>query len=173
MSNHGNITPFPVTEKRSICDTPLGTEFDIVDSTRGPITVRLVQLDMAAGFTLGAGRIMVGTTQAGAPDFQVEPCTAATERAGGISVCTESLVDDDYFFVQVDGLMSIYMGDDGTDAALGTTVMTCDDDATLGAGAAAARTMATAVYLDIGLTLEIQAGTGELVLVDPFRKLYG
>lgn len=174
MSNHGNILPFPVDEKTAICETPLGSEFDIVHATRGPIQVRLVQLDMAAGFTLGAGRIMVGTTQAGVPDFQVEPCTANTERAGGISMCAEALVDNDFFFVQVDGLMSIWYGDDGTvDAAIGTTVITCDNDATLGAGTCAARTVATAVYLDIGITLEVFAGTGQLVLVEPLRKLYG
>ena len=170
------ILPFPVTEKRASTVAGLagllGTEYTISDHARGVIVVRLCQLDLAAGTAVPLDKVFIGTTSTGIPDHQVKPCTAKTDRAYGIGMTAEALVDNDYFFVQVDGLMSIFMGDDGTDTVIGQA-MGCDDDADTGAAYNTTRTLATAIAIDIAIAREVVTGTDESVLCAPIRKLYG
>jgi len=171
MSNHGNILPFPLTEKTAICETTLGTEFTL-NHARGPITVRLCQLDLAAGTAVPLGKVFKGSTATGIPNHQVMPTTATADRVYGVGMTEEALVDNDYFFVQVEGVVSVFMGDDGTDTVIGE-LLAADNDTDTGTVYNTERLLAAQLYTDFAIALEVVTGTDAYVLAVLIRKLFG
>ena len=168
------ILPFPVTEKRAGTVSGLagilGSEYEIEDSNGSLVTVRLCQLDLGAGVATPLNKVFIGTTSTGRPDHQVKPCTAQTDRAYGVGMTTEALVDDDYFFVAVLGFVTCIKGDDAGNCVIGQSVR-CDNDADTGKVYNSTTTAQT--YLDIGFARATTSSPDDTVLVEITKKLLG
>jgi hypothetical protein len=111
------VLPFPIGEKRSsdLADTYddlIGTTYYTIFNSE-EVRVRLCRLNIAAGLSTDVGGRIVKESTAGAHD--VELADAATDYVYGIIPDNqEDLVDNDYFFVIVEGICEVRMGDDAT-----------------------------------------------------------
>lgn len=175
MSNQ-RILPFPITEKRASTidySNLIGTEFHVESigaTDRGAAVVKLVQLDEAAGVTTPLDKLFMASTATGIPDHQVQAVSGTADRVYGIGVTTEALVDNDYFFVQVDGIMSCFMGDDDTDTVIGQ-LLAADNDTDLGCCYNTGRLIAAALYTDFAISMEVTTAVDTSTLCKPIRKL--
>lgn len=107
----GGVLPFELGSKRSSDVSELakllGHTFEVQTENYGPSTVQLVQLNQASGATSPGEKIFVRTTVGGA-DFDVDVAGASTGLfVHGVAVPNqETLVDNDYFFLVIDGYAS-------------------------------------------------------------------
>lgn len=170
-----NTMPFPLREKRagtlSDYDLLLGTEFHTKTPEGKQVTVRLVQLDLAAGVASPEKKTFTTTTATGSPAFQVDPCSAATDRPSGVGpIGLEALVDDDFFFVICEGEATVIKGDDAGNAVVGDMVA-CDDDADLGKVAASGAVTLTDNTVGRALNTTSSPDDEVVILISP--KLLG
>lgn len=177
----GGIASFPLGKKvsstfASSLDRQCGTE--VVDD-KGNV-FRLVRLNAAAGLAVGAVRYMAFGYTAEAtdadPTYDVAPCasdsTKPLDKVAGFGLPNQvALVDNDYFWLHVDGpVIQGYMGDDGTDLAIGDFV-NLDNDADLGKLASGGDTF-NAEYT-VGVSRSTQAGTDAVIQFRPCKKFRG
>ncbi len=150
-----------------------------IEDDRGNV-FRLVRLNVAAGLATGAVQYMAFGYTALADDatrnFDVEPCkstsTKPLDKVAGFGLPNQvALVDNDYFWLHVDGpVIQGYMGDDGTDLAIGDFV-NLDDDADLGKLKTGADTF-DAEYT-VGVSLTTETGTDAVIRFVPRQKFRG
>lgn len=123
---HGTIGALPIGGKVSSdhaddMDAILGTEIEGPKGTR----FRLVRLNKAAGIAAPGRRTFVYTSETG---YDVDMSATANARICGVATKDQvALVDNDYFWLQVDGVVELIRGDDGTNIAAGDHVANDDD----------------------------------------------
>lgn len=146
--------------------------------------IRMVRLDVAAG--LSGGSAAAGASQAcarvftytaqltGVHAYEVKLAqrtgTKPANRPVGVALTDQvALSDNDIFWLHVDGpLMEVWLGDDGTDVAIGDYVA-LDDDADLGCVYGLSTTYTVEFILGVSLTTE--AGTDATIKIRPLHKL--
>lgn len=177
----GAIATIPLGGKASSAqsaamDPQCGTE---IEDDRGNV-FRLVRLNVSGGLATGAVQYMAFGYSAQAEDttrtFDVEPnkstSTKPLDKVAGFGVPNQVALDDnDYFWLHVAGpVMQGYLGDDGTDLAIGDFV-NLDDDADLGKLKSGGDTF-DAEYT-VGVSLTTEAGTDAVVRFIPRQKFVG
>lgn len=186
----GTLAPFPIGEKRAgtglatgLHAAKLGME---VIGPRGR-KFRLVQY---ADATALAGASAAGANVAGARAFApstgnadaVETmfCVSLAQRTGAVPLNRtigfalkdqEDLVQYDFFWLQFDGdYIDMFMGDDGTDAAIGDYI-SLDDDADLGCVYTTDTTHTPEFRL--GVAIEVVTAVDTLIRVRPTQPING
>jgi hypothetical protein len=177
----GTLATIPLGGKASSAqseafDKQCGTE---VEDGMGNV-FRLVRLNAASGLATSAVQYMSFGYSALADDatrtFDVEPnkstSTKPLDKVAGFGLPNQVALDDnDYFWLHVDGpVIQGYLGDDGTDLAIGDFV-NLDDDADLGKLKSGADTF-DAEYT-VGVSLTTEAGTDAVVRFVPRQKFRG
>lgn len=153
-------TPFDANSKASsvfagALDPILGQEwFSAGNKTR----IMLVRLDNASG-VVAPGKKRFKFSSGGSPTFDVTPTTAATDRTVGIAVTgTPDLVDNDYFFLIVEGEADVI-----SDGAIAV------GDYVKPSGSTAGRTVTNTTTFAEGVTdalaIEAAAGAAETIKV--------
>lgn len=133
------ITAFPIGSKAGSDQAPYLAS-RLGDTIRGPkgTEYMLVRLNVAAG--------MVGTNADGQADppgrrtmiftdlttYDVAPGTVATDQPAGVTPYNQVVVaDNEFLWIQIDGITELYQGDDATDTTAGD-FMSIDNDADKG-----------------------------------------
>lgn len=178
--------PFPLGEKRSSNNTELAKVLGLVVEGPKGRKFRLVQYREATAL---AGPSAAGTNVAGARCFAVatgdlddpNPFYVTRAQRGaakplnrviGVALKDQlALVQNDYFWLQFDGdYIDMWLGDDGTDIAVGDYVA-LDDDADLGCIYGLSTTF-TVEFL-LGVAIDANTGVDAIVRVRPYRALNG
>lgn len=145
---------------------PLGTRFRLV---RLNYSTGFVSSSTADGVANPASRRIVNYSSA--LSWDVEPCNAATDRPCGVTIVGQlPLADNDFFWVQIEGVCELYLGDDGTDLGAGDHV-TGDNDADLGKVITSTTTFTHGV--SPFRALEAKTGTDQAFLAQILHRLVG
>lgn len=147
-------------------DGPLGTRFRLV---RLNYATGLVSASTADGIANPSSRrVMEYSTATG---YDVQPGNAATDRPCGVTIVgQEVLADNDFFWVQIEGVCELYLSDDGTDLAAGDFV-TLDNDSDLGKVITASSTFTHGV--SPFRALEAKTGTDQAFKAQILHRLVG
>jgi hypothetical protein len=157
-------------------DPQCGTE---IEDDRGNVW-RLVRLNVSGGLTAANAQYMAFgytiETEDVTRSFDVAKCasdsTKPLDKVAGFGVPNQVALDDnDYFWLHVYGpVMQGYMGDDGTDLAIGDFV-NLDDDADLGKLKSGADTLNT--EYTVGTSRTTETGTDAVIQFIPCKKFNG
>lgn len=179
--------PFPIGTKMSSDNTELAKLLGLEITGKNGRVFRLYQYVGSASLT---GAYGAGTNRAGARgfapvagnlddpltqhkvDLAVLGGTKPTNRAVGYALKDQvDLVQNDYFWLQVDGdYFDLWMGDDTTDVAPGDYLQ-LDDDTDLGAVKGSGTTFSA--EFSAFVSMSTQAGNDALIQGRPIHKLRG
>lgn len=177
----GAIATIPLGSKASSAqasamDPQCGTE---IEDDRGNV-FRLVRLNSASGLTAANVQYMAFgytiETEDVTRSFDVAKCAADStkplDKIAGFGLPNQVALDDnDYFWLHVDGpVIQGYMGDDGTDLAIGDFV-NLDDDVDLGKLKSGGDTFNDEYTVGVSRTTE--AGTDAVIQFIPRQKFRG
>lgn len=174
----GDRPPFPIGEKRSLEEMPyLDALVGMEITGRNGDVFRLVRLNIAAGLAAAAAQCMAfaytALATSAARTFDVELAvrggTKPINRAVGFGRPDQVLlVDNDFFWLHVDGpKITMLLGDDVTALAIGDYV-DLDDDADKGKVYSGGTTFTPEFHL--GTCLTTDPGADTRIDVIPYRK---
>lgn len=169
----GKVGPESGSELEAALNKLLGSEIEGPEGTR----FRLVRLNSSAlagtsnadtqADPPGRRTMKYSTAQA----WDVEPTTAATDRPCGITVTNQvTLADNDFLWVQIEGMAEAYQGDDATNTTAGDFVGP-DDDADKGKVISTTTTFTYGVT--VGRALETQNGNDVAIEIMILYKMVG
>jgi hypothetical protein len=176
------VLPFPLGEKRAATAADdegrleallakLGNEYEVTLGDGNDGTVRLMRLNLVAGVAAPAKLTFKLSTPNGAPDHDVLPVTAQTDRPAGIGIVgQEALDDDDFFFVITDGVATVIKGDDAANVTAGDYIDPDNDALT---GRVFTNTTTFTKGVTIGRALGATTGAQEDLLIRILDKLEG
>lgn len=170
----GKASPEAGSAHESACLALLGSEIDGPLGTR----FRLVRLNYATGLVSASTadgvanpssrRTFEYTSLLG---YDVVPGNAATDRPCGVSIVgQEVLVDNDFFWVQIEGVTEVYLDATGTDVTAGD-FLTLSTDTDLGKVLTATSTFTHGV--SPFRALEAKTGTDQALKAQILHRLVG